>query len=122
MGQAVSNFLLGLLMPIFWTLIYWASVGKIFSSRAERKRQTIHVWRIQNAITLIAGIIAIGGGGRDVIKGAAVSMALCMLFDDNIRKKGRRAAKLIGDKSRQILESMRERMTPEPLPGLSAVR
>jgi hypothetical protein len=113
----MSSFLYWLIAPVALATLVglialrvqgWALAKKAFFSQ----------WRVQAAVGLGLTIAFLQVNG---LKGAALSALLCMLLDDDMRKKGRKAAKLIGNKTRLVLEEMSERMRPrEVLPGLSS--
>jgi len=124
----MGNFLFGLLFPpVLAILIVLSGVAlaHLMGVRVLPRsylRQIFHqVWLWQATMdTAIAFIPPRRAGG---IIGSIASAVICLLLDDDMRKKGKKAAKLLGDKSRRIFESMRERMRVlEPLPGLSSFR
>jgi hypothetical protein len=119
MGRRVSDFLCALLSPIFWASINGVVAWKILG-KAEGKRAFLRQWRWNNTWTVAVAVIFRDG---NLLRGAAISIALSMLFDDDLRNQGKKAAKQFGDKTRKILEKLREGATPRglrPLPGLSA--
>lgn len=91
-------------------------------SVAELRKVFLEAWRnIASLNVAVALLLLPVSPSLDWLGGSSVSLLLWALFDDNVRRKGKRAAKLLGDKTRRIIEAMRERATPrvlKPVPGL----
>ena len=88
---------------------------------AEMRKVFFFIWQL-NCVVNVA-ILLLPPINLSSVIGNLVSGALSLLLDDNMRKKGKKAAKLVGDKTWLVFESMRERMRVlQPLPGLSSFR
>lgn len=118
----MGDFLWALLLPPFGGCLI-GLIGICFGSpRPAIKAAFFLQWRLQALWFIIGGMI---GLNLPAIWGGSISGLLAVLLDDDMRKKGKKAAKQLGDKSRRIIAEMVEKATPRvlrPLPGLSAFR
>lgn len=124
----MGDFLFALLFPpSLGVLVVAGCVGLVLLMGARGalppsflKQQLLYVWRFMAGMGIGINLLL---PNADAVIGSSLSLAVCLLLDDDMRKKGRKAAKLLGDKTRRIFADMRERMRVlEPLPGLTSFR
>jgi len=111
LGVLVIIFVIGLAMMMGVT-------GAL--SRSFLKYHFLRIWRLMASFDIGINLLDFRLGS---LIGSIATLAVCLLLDDDMRKRGRKAAKLLGDKTRHIFADMRERMRVlEPLPGLTSFR
>jgi len=125
----MDDFLFAVIFPPFLgAMVILGCIGLVLLTRAPGalsrsflKHHFLRIWRLSASTNI--GIDLLLEHSPAGLIGSIISLAICLLLDDDMRKRGRKAAKLLGDKTRRIFESMRERMRVlEPLPGLTSFR
>jgi len=122
----MGDFLFALLFPpILGVIVVLVCIGLalplgVTLPRSFLKYHLLRIWRLMASFDIGINLLYFRLGA---VTGSTVTLVICLLLDDDIRKMGRKAANLLGDKTRRIFESMRERMRVlEPLPGLTSFR